>query len=72
VDPKTPNRAWFDVLDQSYQVLHTRAETSVGGEYELLQGVVTMMSMARRNAAVGNLFQAAHSLALCETLVQRL
>ncbi|MER6375920.1 hypothetical protein ABT255_48180 [Streptomyces mirabilis] len=72
VEPPALNGAWFGVLDQAYQVLHARAETSVGGEGEMLQSVVTAMSMARRNAAEGNLFQAAYNLAMCETLVQRL
>jgi hypothetical protein len=72
VQPPTRNDAWVDVLDQAYQVLNARAEASTDSENDPLQSVLLMMDMARRNAAVGNLFQAAHSLTLCESLVQRL
>ncbi|MFC4472396.1 hypothetical protein ACFPH6_49360 [Streptomyces xiangluensis] len=70
--PQTLNGAWSDVLDQAYQVLHAREESSAGGEDETLQSIITMLSMARRNASEGNLHQATVSLGYCETLAQRL
>lgn len=72
VEPPAPNGAWSDVLDQAYQVLNARTQTSADSDNEIFQSIALMMSMARRNAAEGNLFQAAYSLTLCETLVQRL
>ncbi|MFD5159722.1 hypothetical protein ACFWMJ_16860 [Streptomyces hawaiiensis] len=70
VQPPARNDAWVDVLDQAYQMLDARAEASTDSENDPLQSVLLMMDMARRNAAEGDLFQAEHSLTLCESLVQ--
>ncbi|GAA2616017.1 hypothetical protein GCM10010304_81810 [Streptomyces roseoviolaceus] len=72
VEPSARKGAWFDVLDQAYQVLNARAEATAASENEPLQSILLMMDMARQNAAEGDLFQAAHSLCLCESLVQRM
>ncbi|WP_244299423.1 hypothetical protein [Streptomyces viridochromogenes] len=67
-----PARNDVDVLDRTYQVLDARLEASTDSENDPLQSVRLMVGMARGSAAEGNLFRAAHSLTLCESLVQRL
>ncbi|MGJ5899297.1 hypothetical protein ACSCBZ_46275 [Streptomyces niveiscabiei] len=66
VDPAAYGDVWSDVLDQADRVLRERLEQDAGedGEHSML----TMMWLARRAAAEGNLMQAASALGYCETI----
>ncbi|MFD3485018.1 hypothetical protein [Streptomyces sp. NPDC058665] len=72
VDPAAHGGAWSDVLDQADRALLARAEREAGGEDSPLQSMVTMMGMACRSAAEGDLEQAAVALGYCETLALNL
>ncbi|MFF5475350.1 hypothetical protein [Streptomyces achromogenes] len=68
VDPAAYGGAWSEVLNQADRVLLGRAEREAGGEDSPLQSMLTMMGMASRSAAEGDLEQAAVALGYCETI----
>lgn len=74
LSPEVSDGDWSDVLGQAYEVLSARLDEGDKGdgvEGGGLSGIVTMAGMAHRSAVAGNLFQAALSLCLAETLALR-
>ncbi|MEV6028861.1 hypothetical protein [Streptomyces sp. NPDC052036] len=66
---ETYGGVWSDVLDQADRVLCERLEHDADADEDApLQGIVTMMDLACRSAAKGELSQAATALGYCETL----
>ncbi|MGD3111491.1 hypothetical protein [Streptomyces sp. YGL11-2] len=62
---------WSDVLGQAHKALSARLNEGDKGDGEdvgVLSDVVTMAGLAHRAAVAGDLFQAASSLSLAETL----
>ncbi|MGW6413472.1 hypothetical protein ACWF95_41680 [Streptomyces vinaceus] len=74
VDPRAFDGVWSDVLEQADVVLNTRMweRRSVGDVSGPLHGIVTMIGMARRSAAEGDLALAATALGYCETMALNL
>ncbi|MEV7526186.1 hypothetical protein [Streptomyces sp. NPDC091371] len=70
VDPRAFDGIWSDVLDQADRVLSASLDErqTAGNVDGPLQGIVTMLDMARRSAAEGDLAQAATALGYCETM----
>jgi hypothetical protein len=69
---------WSVALGQAYEVPRARVDgldeddKGDGEDVGVLSGVVTMAGLAHRSAVAGDLFQAASSLCLAETLALQL
>ncbi|MFE2611850.1 hypothetical protein ACFXDI_53295 [Streptomyces mirabilis] len=71
VRPETYGGVWSDVLDQAERVLNEHLEQDGDADEDgPLQSMMTMMWLARRSAAEGDLMQAASALGYCETLAE--
>ncbi|MET7898593.1 hypothetical protein [Streptomyces mirabilis] len=71
VDPAAYGAVWSDVLDQADRVLRERLEQDAdAGEDGPEHSMLTMMWLARRAAAEGNLMQTASALGYCETIAE--
>lgn len=70
VDPKAYGDIWSDVLDRPDRVLSARLDKRQTASHVegALQGILTMLDMARRSAAEGDLTQAVTALGYCETM----
>ncbi|MEU1520121.1 hypothetical protein ABZ490_49810 [Streptomyces sp. NPDC005811] len=75
VDPAAYGGVWSDVLDQADRVLRERLEQDAdedgdGEDGDGEHSMLTMMWLACRAAAEGDLMQAASALGYCETIAE--
>ncbi|WP_086752214.1 hypothetical protein, partial [Streptomyces griseiscabiei] len=72
VDPAAYGGVWSDVLDQADRVLRERLEQDADADEDgpPEHSMLTMMWLARRAAAEGNLMQTASALGYCETVAE--